>query len=487
MRLYTETGSTIGGVEITLGLGDLTAAGAEAYIVPQFEDCASEGGVGGAIARSGASRGVIREYEALLAKANGSLPFGFASVTPSHGGNAQRLIHVVSVGSGDKREFNTVATAIFNALVAAYGAGIKSIAAPMLGTGIIGSLTDEQSARAMMSAVARFDREYPNADMRLTFVAYGNPADTGHPAFRALKSVLENAEYEGVSPVVGQREFDPVRFQSELQRDVDLNAVVASGSAHVGDESVALERIELEHAIYGQKRATKADLWRPTVDETIKAALELSTRVNDVVLVQINGVTVPVYCRSDIGGAYIPAEEAVARADAYYNAESSRQAEAYRNSPEGKAAAAAFEKQKLDEQAEVDRLIADLPNVVGQGQDAVVAWVGKFGVLNDANYIRFDAEAIATQLEATGLGSLDFDSIPEEERGPLAQCKNRNVMAQILITNAVIGLRGEMGAIHPVSGAFADIYAKLPAVQPSQAPRARGAVRRPMRGGPDHP
>jgi O-acetyl-ADP-ribose deacetylase (regulator of RNase III) len=222
MRLSVERSESIGSVVINLGLGDMTEAKAGAYIVPQFDSCASEGGVGAAICRAGGQLGVIDEYEGILRKVGGTLEFGLAFVTPSHGGNADRLIHVVSVGSGREREYNVVHEAIYNALMAAKDAGIKSVICPLLGTGIIGALTDEQSAKAMFSAIRRFDRESPASGIEMTFVAYANPANKNHPTFRTLQTVLTDQGYEGASPVVGVREFDALRFQRELQRDLDL-------------------------------------------------------------------------------------------------------------------------------------------------------------------------------------------------------------------------------------------------------------------------
>ena len=64
-------------------------------------------------------------------------------MVPSHGGKASSLIHVVSVASSREREFNVVNQATYNAMVAASMAGIGSIAFPVLGTGIIGDLTDD--------------------------------------------------------------------------------------------------------------------------------------------------------------------------------------------------------------------------------------------------------------------------------------------------------------------------------------------------------
>jgi O-acetyl-ADP-ribose deacetylase (regulator of RNase III) len=222
MRLYVEKSKTIGSVTANVGLGDLTEAKADAYIVPQFNSCASEGGVGAAICRAGAQLGVIDEYEGIVRNAGGTVEFGKAFVTAAHGGNTEKLIHVVSVGSGHEREYKVVHQAIYNALVAAKAAAIKSIVCPVLGTGIIGALTDEQSAKAMLSAVQRFDRDNRDSGIQVTFVAYGNPQNTNHPTFRTLKNVLTQETYKGASPVVGVREFDPERFRTELQRDIDL-------------------------------------------------------------------------------------------------------------------------------------------------------------------------------------------------------------------------------------------------------------------------
>jgi O-acetyl-ADP-ribose deacetylase (regulator of RNase III) len=222
MRLHTEKSKDIGSVVVHLGLGDMTEATVDAYIVPQFQEGPSEGGVGGAICRAGGQLGVIDEYEGIVQKAGGSVEFGKAFVTSSHGGNSRQLIHVASVGSGIEREYNVVNSSIYNALVGAKAANINSIVSPVLGTGIIGALTDDQSARAMLSAVRRFDAENPGSGIQITFVAYGNPQNKNHPTFQALKRVLAEEEYVGATPVVGQREFDPERWVTGMNRDLDL-------------------------------------------------------------------------------------------------------------------------------------------------------------------------------------------------------------------------------------------------------------------------
>jgi len=230
MRLHVEKAKDIGSVGVQLGLGDMTEAKTDAFIVPQFQRGPSEGGVGGAICRAGGQLGVIDEYEGIVRKAGGTVEFGKAFVTPSHGGNSEKLIHVVSVGSGVEREYTVVNQAIYNALTAAKEANIKSIVAPVLGTGIIGALTDEQSAKAMFSAVRKFDRDNPGSGIQTTFVAYGNPNNTNHPTFQTLRKVLAEEAFVGATPVVGQREFNPERFVNELNRDLDMGTAPRGGT-----------------------------------------------------------------------------------------------------------------------------------------------------------------------------------------------------------------------------------------------------------------
>lgn len=231
MRYKQHVEKQIGSVDVGLALGDMTATAADAYIVPQFEGGASEGGVGGAICRAGAERGVIDEYEQRVKAAGGKLEFGSAFVTPSHGGQSDKLIHVVSVGSGREKEFRTIQRSIYTALEAAHADGsIKNIVCPVLGTGIIGSLTEKQSAMAMMSAVHQFDRKHPDSGIKMSFVVYGDPARPENPGLQALKQVLESGEYREGAPVVGQREFDAQRFVDSMNADAAANTAAGVGS-----------------------------------------------------------------------------------------------------------------------------------------------------------------------------------------------------------------------------------------------------------------
>jgi len=206
---------SIGGNTINISLGDMTAVAADAYIVPEFNSAASFGGVGGAIARAGASAG-LNDYQEYIDK-NGEQPYGQVILTPSYGGQSQHLLHVVSVGSGGDKEFSTVQTSIFNALKVAEANGIKKIVIPALGTGIIGRLSDEQSAKAMMSAIHDYAQS-GGTPIEVSFVLFAR-----QPTQDTFARVLSTRSYENVASEAGSREISLVRWQEGMSSDAEAD------------------------------------------------------------------------------------------------------------------------------------------------------------------------------------------------------------------------------------------------------------------------
>lgn len=206
----------IGESSVTVAMGDITKHVVDAYIVPQFTSCASFGGVGGAIARSGGEQG-LNLYDQHV-QANGEQQFGSALVTKSGGGNSKSLIHVVSVGSDRDQEFDTVRSGFLNALKEAQSHGFTKIAAPAMGTGIIGQLTGEQSAKAMMSALDEFMAR-GGKSMDVSFVIYGD-----QQTFKDFTNVLQTRSYEAAKSEEGQRDFNPGRFVAGMNADLAANA-----------------------------------------------------------------------------------------------------------------------------------------------------------------------------------------------------------------------------------------------------------------------
>ncbi|MEQ1705976.1 MAG: macro domain-containing protein [Rickettsiales bacterium] len=210
-----ETKGNIGQNEVVVEFGDITKNRADAYVVPQFTGGASYGGVGGSIARSGAKNG-LDLYQKFVDE-KGEQKFGTVLLTESGGGNAKQLLHVVSVGSGNKDEFNTIQTAFYNVLKVAESKKLKEIAAPAMGTGIIGELTSEQSARAMMSALEQYSKE-GGKPIKVSFVIYGDKS-----AYEDFATTLKSASYKETKKEAGGKEFDMGEWVVGMAKDADAN------------------------------------------------------------------------------------------------------------------------------------------------------------------------------------------------------------------------------------------------------------------------
>jgi len=210
-----EIVGVIGNSQVKIALGDLTQMKADAYVVPQFSEGASYGGVGGAIARSGASKGV-EAYEAFV-ETQGTLNFSSVVMTESGGGNAKHLLHVVSVGSPRADEFTTVRNGFLNALHTAAEHGCRCVVAPAMGTGIIGQLTSEQSARAMMSAINQYGLD-GGVDLSVSLVIFGDQT-----AYDAFNQVLKSRSYVSSTVEPGAREIDVGRWFVEMNSDLIAN------------------------------------------------------------------------------------------------------------------------------------------------------------------------------------------------------------------------------------------------------------------------
>jgi O-acetyl-ADP-ribose deacetylase (regulator of RNase III) len=218
-RAFQTVNGQIGQNRTSIVLGDITESKVDALIVPQFTNDVSYGGVGGAVARSGALAG-MQEYDRFIQQ-NGRQNYGTVLLSPSGSPKFSHLLHVVSVGSGEDKEFSTVQNGFFNALKLAEAHGLKSIAAPALGTGIIGDLTAKQSAEAMMSSLKAYG-ETGGKPMGVEFVIYGDRS-----AFTDFVQVMNSGSYNEVNRhQTGEREFDPVRWADGFKEHARTERVI---------------------------------------------------------------------------------------------------------------------------------------------------------------------------------------------------------------------------------------------------------------------
>ena len=134
-------------------------------------------------------------------------PFNYGDVLITESGKSGiKLAHVATAGAKADEQFGVVLRAMFQVLVSANSLGVKSIAVPEIGTGIIGTLTPEQSAKAIFGAIAKFTTIYPEARIEeVTLVIYrGSTA----PAEKVL-SEQSYIEKDGcIKDMRGEKEFN---------------------------------------------------------------------------------------------------------------------------------------------------------------------------------------------------------------------------------------------------------------------------------------
>ena len=188
----------ISNIEIIVVNGNLAENDAQCLVVPEFTSCASSGGVGAAIYRSGMEQG-MNEYDDHAQ--NSPLKYGEVLLTRS-GRTDTLLSHVATAGAPADEQFEVVFKAMLNTLLQAHELGVRTIAVPELCTGIIGNLTQAQSARAIFCAVQKFTEMEPQNDiLSVSLVIFRNSTE---PA----KQVLSDGSYKTFSNERGQKPFD---------------------------------------------------------------------------------------------------------------------------------------------------------------------------------------------------------------------------------------------------------------------------------------
>ena len=144
-----------------------------------------------------------------------------------------------------------------------------------------------------------------------------------------------------------------------------------------------------------------------------------------------------------------------------YNADFAIRAQEWRESEDGKLCA--VEQQRLIEaQQTINRMIADLDNVVGI-EFALISWIGRFAELNDHVDLYVNRAALVAKLEAVGYtDNAEVGNSPEEIRS------NKAKLARYIIGQSINCLRQGM-PVHRECSRFAADYAALHQKQYSPA------------------
>ena len=189
-------------IKIDVKNGNVATENVECIVVPEFDSCASYGGVGYAIKVAGMSAG-LEAY----GKVASDKPFNYGDALITESGKPNvKLAHVATAGANADEQFAVVVKAMFQVLVSANSLGLRTIAVPEIGSGIIGTLTPEQSAKAIFGAIAKFTMLYPETRIeKVTLVIYrGSTA----PAEKVL-SEQSYIEKDGcIKDMRGEKEFN---------------------------------------------------------------------------------------------------------------------------------------------------------------------------------------------------------------------------------------------------------------------------------------
>jgi len=193
----------IGNINIVVKNGDIATEPADCIVVPQFTYTASFNGVGHAIHYEGMTAG-LEEYAKMTDKK--TFQYGDSVITES-GKPGIKLAHVATIDTTAEEQPVAIVKSIFNTMISAEKQNIQHIAIPELGTGIIGHLTQEQSAQTIFNAVYEFTKTNPNTIIKqVSLIIFKSSIE---PALKVLK----NKTYMKLPDnMTGSKEFNFAAF-----------------------------------------------------------------------------------------------------------------------------------------------------------------------------------------------------------------------------------------------------------------------------------
>ena len=121
-------------VRVSLFIGDIADAVADAICTSTNPRLSLMMGTGASIRGKGGYE-ILRECEAIVARAGGPLPAGSVHVTTAGSLPARIVIHCVASGSDHKSSEDIIRQCVSGALKAAAAAGCASVALPLFGAG----------------------------------------------------------------------------------------------------------------------------------------------------------------------------------------------------------------------------------------------------------------------------------------------------------------------------------------------------------------
>lgn len=373
-------------INVTVKKGNIATENVDCIVVPEFDNCASRGGVGYAIEAEGMSAGLDAYDKATKEK---TMLYGDALITES-GKNGVKLAHVVTAGADKKDQLGAVQMAVFHTLLSADEQGLKSIAVPELGTGIIGSLTQEQAAQAIFNAVHVFSKGRPNASVKeVSMVVHRGSIEP------ATKVLTEKSYINFNGDKVGEKEFNAAEWleqmanggkpKSDLKDQMKLSAQRRSLQEMSPEEKQSMGMNytidEKRKVILYDPQCNNYGKWDYSIDETTKHMAEIAAREKIAVEAAFNGTTFQV-------SPGMTAEQGVKEWD-----EAGKRAyEEYKKTPEYKAKQLAAEQKQIKQKA----------------QEAADNILIKNEVLNVEGHKRYWSESVEKNISGMGKSIIEY-------------------------------------------------------------------------------
>lgn len=181
-----------------------------------------------------------------------------------------------------------------------------------------------------------------------------------------------------------------------------------------------------------------------TIDHAASEAVSLSQRTGLEVQFKFNGVGLTASADTN------PEELVQTFHDAL-----SRKAEAYRKSPEGKAAQAKREQQIAEKTKQVDKLVDNLDATIQEGTTATMNWLAQYAPLADDISVDGRYDEVIQKLEDAGYSADDssFD--------PKTTTVTANVMAKYIAGNAISTMKSGLPPHPNMTPSFVSEYKEL--------------------------
>jgi len=220
----------IAGTSVNLHHRDLFETGAKGFVIPQWANKVSDGGI---------AHAAMQKYGDAFNKAYAD----YLAIDTNREKLARVVLfkdpeadlyffHTVTVQTGHLLAARNVADAVSYVLSLCEQRGIKSVGFPAMCTGVQGELTDEQSAKTIAHAIHQFSASKPSdVKVNVAISGYGS-----RERFIAFQKVFQNPDlFKDFDPTaeVGLREEDIRRNIAEKSAQGKLPVVVVGTDGQI--------------------------------------------------------------------------------------------------------------------------------------------------------------------------------------------------------------------------------------------------------------